>query len=61
MILRRSGIEKILNFYGNNQAFMPYDIDNFLAEDIRRFTVLDDVVAHLKDALSNIAPGSDGP
>ncbi len=53
MIIRRSGIEKILEFYRNYQAFLPYDMDNYLPLGMKMFTVNQDVVASLTDALSD--------
>ncbi len=46
MIVRRSGMEKILNFAKTYQIYFPYDIDFVLPDGIRLFTVLNDVVAN---------------
>ena len=53
MILRRSGMEKVLNFLKQHQLFLPYDMEFFLPNDIRLFTVLEDVVSTKIDALSD--------
>ncbi len=45
MVIRRSGIEKILNFYKKYDIFLPYDMDFFLINDIRLYTVLEDVLS----------------
>ncbi len=45
MILRRSGIEKILGFLKFHQIFLPYDMEYTLPPDICLYTVLDDVVS----------------
>lgn len=45
MIVRRSGMEKILNFFKCFQIFLPYDIDFTFPFDIQFYTVLDDVVS----------------
>ena len=46
MIIRRSGMEKILNFAKTYQIFFPYDVDFAFPDGIRLFTVLNDVVAN---------------
>lgn len=57
MILRKSGIEKILNFFKTHSVFQPYDIDFYYPEGIKIYTVLDDVVSTLPNALSdNLKP-----
>ncbi|MFI5334691.1 MAG: hypothetical protein ACHQT8_05965 [Chlamydiales bacterium] len=45
MILRRSGIQKILNFLKCHQIFLPYDMEYTLPPDIRLYTVLEDIVS----------------
>jgi len=45
MILRRSGMKKILEFLKAHQAFLAYDMDVNMPNGIRLFTVLDDVVS----------------
>ncbi|MFI5334314.1 MAG: glycosyltransferase family 25 protein [Chlamydiales bacterium] len=53
MIVRRSGIEKILDFFKCFQLFLPYDIDFTLPFDMRFYTVLDDVVGPQINAFSD--------
>ena len=53
MILRRSGIEKILNFYKKYGLFLPYDMEYYLPNDIVLYTVTDDIVSTLANALSD--------
>ncbi|MGL5264534.1 MAG: glycosyltransferase family 25 protein [Candidatus Rhabdochlamydia sp.] len=53
MIVRRSGMEKILNFIKNNHLFLPIDMENVLPDQIRLFTVINDVVSTLPRALSD--------
>lgn len=53
MIIRRSGVEKLLSFFQENHVFVPYDMDYFLPEDIKLFTVLKDVVSTTPRALSD--------
>ncbi len=45
MIVRRSGMKKILNFFKSYQIFLPYDIDFTFPPGIRFFTVTTDVVS----------------
>lgn len=45
MILRRSGIKKILNFIKGHQIFLPYDMEYTLPPGIKIYTVLNDVVS----------------
>lgn len=57
-ILRRSGIKKILDFMTTYQLFLPIDMDYIFPDDIKIFTVLDDVVSTRPQALSdNGSPG----
>ncbi|MGL4540608.1 MAG: glycosyltransferase family 25 protein [Candidatus Rhabdochlamydia sp.] len=53
MIVRRSGMEKILNFIKNNHLFFPFDMEFILPDQIRLFTVINDVVSTLPRALSD--------
>jgi GR25 family glycosyltransferase involved in LPS biosynthesis len=45
MILRRSGMEKILNHYKNYGIFLPYDMEYTMPNTIRLFAVIDDIVS----------------
>ena len=45
MIVRKSGVKKLLAFMKAHQVFLPYDMDMTLPNTIRLFTVLDDVVS----------------
>lgn len=53
MIIRRSGIQKILDFIKIYRIFLPYDLEYYLPDDVRLFTVMDDVVSTQIDALSD--------
>ena len=53
MILRRSGIEKLLQFFQAHQIFFPYDMEYILPPGIRLFTVSDDIVTNLPKASSD--------
>jgi len=45
MIIRRSGMKKILDYYDRYQIFLPYDLDFFMPDDIKMYTVRRDVVS----------------
>jgi GR25 family glycosyltransferase involved in LPS biosynthesis len=45
MILRRSGIKKILRFYQKHKVFLPYDMDFYLPPNIQIYTLREDVVS----------------
>ena len=53
MIVRRSGMKKILNFIKKNGIFLPYDMDYYLPNNINLYSVRDDVVSTLPNALSD--------
>lgn len=52
-IVRRSGMEKILDFYKKYGIFLPYDIDIFLIDGIKAFTTLEDIVSTKPNAISD--------
>ena len=53
MILRRSGIIKLLTFFKAHQIFLPYDMDYILAPGINLYSLMIDVVTNLTHALSD--------
>lgn len=53
MIIRRSGMQKLLNFYEQYQLYHPYDIDYYLPEGINIFTVREDVVGNIPGGISD--------
>jgi GR25 family glycosyltransferase involved in LPS biosynthesis len=53
MIIRRSGLEKLWNHYKKYQIFYPIDIEYILPDDIKLFTVLEDVVGNKPNSLSD--------
>ena len=53
MIIRRSGMSKILNFFKKHQVFLPYDMDFYLPNDIQIYAVQEDVVSTEPTALSD--------
>lgn len=58
MIIRRSGMKKMLDFLKAHQIFLPYDMEYYFPEGMRLYSVLNDVVSTLPTALSdNGGPG----
>lgn len=53
MIVRRSGMRKILNFLRHYHLFLPYDMEYTLPNDIRLFNVTRDIVTTVPGALSD--------
>lgn len=53
MIVRRSGMKKILDFYKEYKVFLPFDIDCFYAPGLSIYTCNKSIVAHQLDALSD--------
>ncbi len=45
MIIQRSGIKKILDFFNTYHIFLRYDMDFYLPEGMRMYTVTDDIVS----------------
>lgn len=54
MILRRSGVKKLLQFFKAHQLFAPYDMDLIYARGLKMFTVTHDIVGNLPQALSDV-------
>lgn len=53
MIVRRSGMKKLLQFFKAHQIFLPYDLEFILPRGIRLFAILDDVVTNLSNSFSD--------
>ncbi len=53
MIVRRSGMKKLLQFFDAHSIFLPYDLDFIYPQNIKLYTVLLDVVSNLPKALSD--------
>lgn len=53
MIVRRSGMKKILDFIKKHKIFLPYDMEFYLPNDIRIYAVREDVVSTEPMALSD--------
>jgi GR25 family glycosyltransferase involved in LPS biosynthesis len=50
MIVRRSGMEKILKYFKNYGIFIPYDMDIWLNPDLKMYSVTQDIVSHRSGA-----------
>jgi GR25 family glycosyltransferase involved in LPS biosynthesis len=61
MVIRRSGMKKILDFFKTYHLFLAYDMDDFLPPGINLFTVLQDVVSTIPDAVTDNEPQAFGP
>jgi len=58
MIIRRSGIKKLLDYAMEHKVYLPYDFDNYLAPGLNRYGLAYDVVGPLVGALTdNGTPG----
>jgi GR25 family glycosyltransferase involved in LPS biosynthesis len=55
MIVRRSGMKKLLDYFKKYNLFLPYDMDYVMPDDIRVFSLIDDVVSTRPNALSDNA------
>ena len=53
MLVRRSGMKKLLDFFKNYQIFLPYDMDFTLPPTIQMFTVTTDIVSTQPNASSD--------
>lgn len=53
MIIRRSGIEKILKFMKQYDVYFPYDMDFYLPDGIVLYNVMKDVVSNQARAISD--------
>lgn len=54
MIIRRSGIEKLLDFSLSHHIYLPYDLENYLPLTLKRYSFTFDVVTNRLGALSDI-------
>ena len=53
MIIRRSGIIKLLEFSMTRNIFMPYDLENNLPVGIQRYGLIRDIVTNMLNPLSD--------
>ena len=54
MIIRRSGIIKLLEFSKNQNIYLPYDLENYLPTGIQRYGLSFDLVTNLLDSISDL-------
>lgn len=53
MIIRRSGIIKLLKYFKAHQIFFPYDMEYIFPRGIKLYTVAEDIVSNLSKAPSD--------
>lgn len=53
MIIRRSGIKKLLQYFKAHQIFFPYDMEYIFPRGIKLYTVVEDIVSNLSKAPSD--------
>jgi GR25 family glycosyltransferase involved in LPS biosynthesis len=53
MIIRRSGIEKLLDYFKTYKIFFPYDMEYFFPPNIQLFSCTRDIVTTISGALSD--------
>jgi hypothetical protein len=53
MIVRRSGMKKILDFIRAHRIFLPYDMDFYLPPKISMFAVREDIISTQVNAISD--------
>lgn len=53
LIIRRSGIKKLLQYFKAHQIFFPYDMEYIFPRGIKLYTVAEDLVSNLPKALSD--------
>jgi len=53
VIMRRSGIKKMLAFLKKHKIFLPYDMEITLPDDIKMYSLRRDIVSTLPDAASD--------
>lgn len=56
MIISRSGMKKLLDFFKTYKVFFPYDIDYFLAPDIQMYQTSIDFVTNISGGSSDTTP-----
>ncbi len=58
MVIRRSGIAKLLAFFKARHIFLPHDLDNHLPDGIQRYGLTFDLVTNMLHSLSDIGAAS---
>ena len=54
MIIRRSGIKKLLEFSKCQNIYLPYDLENYLPMGIERYGLTFDLVTNMLNSISDI-------
>lgn len=54
MIIRRSGMKKLLQFFKAHHIYLPYDMDMIYPPGMIFFAVMEDVVANLPKGISDV-------
>ena len=54
MVIRRSGIIKLLKFSKTRDIYLPYDFENYLPDNIQRYGLTFDLVTNMLHSLSDI-------
>ncbi len=54
MIIRRSGIIRLLEFSKNRHIYLPYDLENYLPKNIKRYGLTFDLVTNMLNSISDI-------
>lgn len=60
MIIRRSGIIKLLEFALTHHIYLPYDLENYLPDGIQRYGLTEDIVTNMLNPISDIGCESEG-
>jgi GR25 family glycosyltransferase involved in LPS biosynthesis len=55
MIIRKSGMEKLLEWSLTHQIFLPYDLENYLPPEINRYALTYDVVSNALNPITDNA------
>lgn len=55
MIVRRSGMKKILDYYMKSKIYQPYDLEIHFVNDIKKYGLTFDMVTSPKEAISDNA------
>lgn len=54
MIIRRSGMQKLLQFFKAHQIYLPYDMDMVYPPGIKFYALMEDLVANLPRGISDV-------
>lgn len=57
MVIRRSGIARLLAFFKTRHIYLPHDMDNHLPDGIQRYGLTFDLVTNMLHSISDIGVG----